>query len=202
MRGVRIASARKQIQIILSKSFEILSAICQILAQMFFPITSCYNKAMAEGQEIQDREGDAGTQNHTSESRLDPSDAQREAVEDLADKVDGNKVEAAGQKGGLRGALSARFDNWHNALLRLYDQEFGRTEGQYNEILDRLSSKAQAGKPHGRETIQVIVQPFRDIQSFATKRGPLLLGAIATEFLRDRLQPKTQAPKTPQTTAK
>jgi|SRR3990167_5036388 len=152
---------------------------------------------MAEGQEVPDQEGDAGSQNSQSESPLGPSDAQRDAKENLADKVDDNKVEAAGHKGGLKAAFAARLNSWHETLLRIQEEEYERVQRRESDVSNRLSSKVEAGQLHGKESIQVLIQPFREIESIAIKRGPLLLGAVMVGALRDRLQPKPQMPKAP-----
>ena len=117
-----MASAKKQIQIMLSKSFEILSDIFANLSINVFVKISWYNGFMAEGAETPDRPENARPQNQRQESQAGPTDAQREAKEDLADKVDDNKVEAAGKKGGLRAALAARMASIAEKNQRFVDK--------------------------------------------------------------------------------
>ena len=71
---------------------------------------------MTEGAEKPDRVEGLRPQNRQPESQRGPTDAQRASREDLKGKVEDNKVEAAGHKGGLRAALLARLERWEGKL--------------------------------------------------------------------------------------
>lgn len=157
----------------------------QILAQMFLLITSCYNKHMSEEESGTplDRSENAGPQSQPPESG--PTDAQRGAVEDLADKVDDNKVEAAGKEGGLRGALATRLGIMRSAIEN-----------------HRNSNEAYWKGPPSMKGASRILRPSAIVLGHALTWPTMRFAERTASFLRDRLQPKTQAQKEPQTVSK
>ena len=130
---------------------------------------------MAEEGETPKEGESAGAYRQPAESQSGPSDAQREAVENLADKVDDNKVEDAGQKGGLRAALAARLDVLSRGAATFREKN-----------MDSLREY----RPLARSFFRGPARILDGVGAFTEK---------TTAFLRDRLQPKASQAKGPQT---
>ncbi len=104
-----------------------------------------------------------------------------EALERAQQSNEDRVVEAAGKKGGLRGALAARLEAMRDATERF------RTQGEEGWQKSVVASKSAVRRPWLEASRNIYMRTW----------SPLFKGVEKTAaFLRDRLQPKpaTRAP--------